>query len=1065
MKDFEEVKDRIKLLSPEQMESFGIVQRARIGYICPVCRDGSGKDGTGMSTKLLDGRQSWYCGKCATAYDNFDLLAAYFGKDVKRDFKEIIELSADLFGFALDNTIARHSEQKPVVPDKFKSFISNANGRLKSFVEKQGGSWRGLSFETLNRYLCGFADCFGMKGEPQLPHFVIPSSFNHCLVRLIGKPDDYPVAKDIKITPKPHWGSKEIFALKLALNDDPIIFLVEGEFDAMSIWQTSGFNVIAISGSALQESMRDQLKHIPTKNFVVLLDNDQTGNDKADLVVSALNFIGHNAVKFSLSDIHKDANDFLQADPKGLSARLKEIYSQAQDIFAKDTALDEFLDLWRETNQNAIIDSPVINDFKAAASFIDDLSPENFSPAFIVDIAVRRKVALLKFYAPQLATKFFSAMNAAQRNAKAKIKELRNQKPPALIPSELQELSDMKIANFENAVNEIVTQIKRNQKDFQKKFIEEQEKRQLEAKRKELLDKQLSTKKIIPDCPVDLFIPESVFFSNGGVGTQSFAKNGDLIQNIATKNPILPVKILREPAKNLTQYEIAIKTKGKWQHVIFDGRTLIDPRKIYELADYGALSKEAKFLTNYFVEMIAANEDNLVEIKAYQQPGWKDKDFKDFAYPTGGDDYIVRRAGFNYQDDFDAQGDAELWKKTYIEACNKGGAIAHVFLGTAFSSPLVAPLRLPNLQCHLYGEPNCGKSGLEILAASAFGNPRELIRTFGATLKNRQAVAAAYNDLPSFLDELETLAGGRKEESSLAKMVYEFFEGKANQANKRDGSARETFKFRGSRVSSAERPLLKASDPQGAFKRLLQLYCKEKLFDDDFASSLHFIPENNFGHFGKGWIDFISSHLTEIKEMYYEFGVLYKRIPKKKKNVEPTLLKTIVTSALSYQYFNVFIGVQNKVDIDAFIKDIDEIISLIPSLDDMDEANRAKDDLQSYVAGHDKFLARENQKPEFDNEYSQSTYECFGKKFDNTEVAILTTKLKTILEDELGYNSADAIIAKWAKKGFLIRDKGHNFRSRITLNGSNIYAYKFKAGVLISKQDDEPFSDSDRLSA
>ena len=332
--NLDEVKQQLKFISAEQMENRGIVQRARhSGHICPFCRDGSGKDGTGISNKMLGNGLSWYCGKCGRAYDNLDLLAAHFGKDIQRDFKEVIELGADLFNIQSYATFTRPVEETPVIPDKYKSFILNANAHLKSFVDSQGGHWRHLTFDTLNRYLCGYADCQGMKVEPSLPHVIIPTSFNQYLARLVGKPDDYHEAKGFKINPKPHHGAKEIFGLKLALNDDPIIFLVEGEIDAMSIWQASGFNVVAICGSALIDKMRDRLKNIGTKNFIVLFDNDETGKAKAPLVVNALTFIGHNAASFSLSDTYKDANDFLAADPVAFADRLKEIYSEAQNFF------------------------------------------------------------------------------------------------------------------------------------------------------------------------------------------------------------------------------------------------------------------------------------------------------------------------------------------------------------------------------------------------------------------------------------------------------------------------------------------------------------------------------------------------------------------------------------------------------------------------------------------------------------------------------------------------------------------------------------------------------------
>ncbi|MBR6713204.1 MAG: toprim domain-containing protein [Selenomonadaceae bacterium] len=356
--NLDEIKQKLKFIPAETMENRGIVQPARhSGHICPFCRDGSGRDGTGISNKMLSNGLSWYCGKCAKAYDNLDLLAAHFGKDIQRDFREVIELGADLFNIYSADFSTRPAVDKEFVPDKYKNFIINANKRLKSFVDRQGGHWRHLTFDTLNRYFCGYADCYGMRGEPSLPHVILPTSFNQYLARLVGKAEDYPEANGIKISPKPHHGPKEIFGLKLALNDDPIIFLVEGEIDAMSIWQASSFNVIAICGSSLNDNMRDQLKHIGSKNFIVLLDNDPTGRDKAPLLVNALTFIGHNAASFSLSDTHKDANDFLAAEPDAFADRLKQIYDDAQKFFVNAVYSSKDSDVTTKNSDNLVYSS------------------------------------------------------------------------------------------------------------------------------------------------------------------------------------------------------------------------------------------------------------------------------------------------------------------------------------------------------------------------------------------------------------------------------------------------------------------------------------------------------------------------------------------------------------------------------------------------------------------------------------------------------------------------------------------------------------------------------------
>lgn len=519
--NLDEIKQKLKFLDAEQLENRGIVHRARTsGYICPFCRDGTGRDGTGMSTKLLSGGQSWYCGKCAKAYDNLDLLAAHFGKDIQRDFREIIELGANLFNLQHVD-ITRQTVVKEVIPDKYKSFITNANARLKSFLKQQGGTWRGLTFETLNRYLCGYAVCYGMRGEPSLPHVIIPTSFNHYLARLVGSPDDYPEANGIKINPKPHHGAKELFGLKLALNDDPIIFLVEGEIDAMTIWQASGFNVIAISGSALQDKMRDRLKHIGAKNFIVLFDNDDTGRDKAPLVVNALNFVGHNVATFILSETYKDANDFLAAAPVAFAERLKQIYSDAQSLFkAKQTRekaqtrdtpetreitaavysqensdvstenhaeldflskqLSSFVDI------HGNIDPKLLPKIQDAQNFIDDLSADTFKPSIAQDISVWNKVAICKFYLPTAAQKFFDVIKKAKNDAKNRIRESEAELTAKLAPEELDELNavvSIDIAGLRRTIDRDVTAIIKAHDEYLKTEKEQRARERYQQKR------------------------------------------------------------------------------------------------------------------------------------------------------------------------------------------------------------------------------------------------------------------------------------------------------------------------------------------------------------------------------------------------------------------------------------------------------------------------------------------------------------------------------------------------------------------------------------------------------
>ena len=573
-------------------------------------------------------------------------------------------------------------------------------------------------------------------------------------------------------------------------------------------------------------------------------------------------------------------------------------------------------------------------------------------------------------------------------------------------------------------------------------------------------EKFVWTQDMLKTCPVNLRLPSNYLFNHKGITlVVPPKKDGDNPKYVcAARTPIIPTKIFREPKQNTFTYEIATLIRGVWRTTEIAGRALADPRAIITLADSGALIDEPKLICRFINAVISLNP-NLNEIKAYDQPGWHDGKF---IYPTGGKDYVVRRPGFNYAEEFATRGNAVTLKNAFLEACQKGGAVARLYFGTTFLATLVQPLNILNAQIQLNSKSGGGKTALVKLAAALFGNPRELIRTFGATEKNRQAVAAAYNDLPNFFDEMETMNGKRAEEQ-LSQMIYSYAEGKGNQAQKRDGTARQAFRFYGSRLMTAERPILKEHDLRGAYKRLVQIRCP-KLFDDQFAADLHFIAENNFGHFGKIWTEFIPARLKEIQEILGGFGKIFAQNPQ---NIEPTQLKTVTSAFVALQYFLICIGAQTAFDDVATARDIKEIITLLPTNAEIDDTTRAIASLSSYVASHEKSFARDETSNETGKPVEIGSWGtvCSGKIFDTGEVIFFPTELKRILEDELHFASAEKLINEWKEQGnILITDKGRTTHT-IRLGGKTPRVFHFRANIISTDKDSAEISYYEELGA
>ena len=444
----------------------------------------------------------------------------------------------------------------------------------------------------------------------------------------------------------------------------------------------------------------------------------------------------------------------------------------------------------------------------------------------------------------------------------------------------------------------------------------------------------------------------------------------------------------------------------------------------------------------------------LFEIKTYKQTGWTNSDCEIFAYPTGGDDYIVRRPGFDYEEIFKPKGDETAWIKKLIEVEKQGGAIAAITIGSALASPLVRPLGLPNIQVHIEGKRGIGKSALPEFAASIYGDPSPgaMTRTFSASLKNRLELASAFCDLPQILDELETLS--KREEENLPQSIYEYSLGIANQAQKRDGTARETKRFSGVRISTGERSILKYNDKGGAYKRILNLRAKS-LFEDSFAFNLHNFCKRNRGLFGKLWISYISRNITVIEKQFDEMCLIIKN---RYVDIDPTQLKSLVISALAYQHFKICIELQEHVNNQELETYLATIIATLPTSAEIDDTTRALESLTSFVAGHEKYFLRNQKDTNGDEMTFTFANETYGKIFDTGEVAFFPTALKKILEDELKFASADKLIAEWRDLNTILKvDKGQTTR-KIRIGKKTYRVYHFRAGILSTDIDSAEIS-------
>lgn len=392
------------------------------GFICPSCGNGSGDDGTGFNLELAPDGKNYigHCFRCNENFDTFKILGLHFGLDPTTDFKKLVEKSADLYGIEIvdERELRRRRKMKPdfknvsdqetefqekqnpppdenscgteetfsaeenknfesegstsadddsspeqlnIEEGKYTRLIQSARLRLPKFVESHGGTWRGLTLETLNRFRVGFLPFFGKLG---LPRVIIPTfSDNHYLARLVISEEER-IRRKIPDTvrEKPHFGTKDVFnfeEFQAATNDDTF-FVTEGEIDAMSICQL-GFKAIALAGSFVSKFQKTQIQSIKARpRIIILFDEDTAGLTNRGTVAKVFKKLGFNTEIASLQlqrtdpityevTRFKDPNDVLQADPKKLADRLQEIFNLTKETFDRKENQQAFEDEVRQT--------------------------------------------------------------------------------------------------------------------------------------------------------------------------------------------------------------------------------------------------------------------------------------------------------------------------------------------------------------------------------------------------------------------------------------------------------------------------------------------------------------------------------------------------------------------------------------------------------------------------------------------------------------------------------------------------------------------------------------------
>lgn len=314
-------------------------------YICPLCGNGTGKDGDGMSIDPhAKNPYTLHCfkGGCGFHGDIIDLYQKEHNCDASTAFAALY----DRFGIIIDAPEATRTATEPRKyewptntpaqaekpaespteaaegkPD-FTAYYKACKDRINDPAALEYLSFRGISPETAAAYWIGYdpaadpASAPGAMGDEYKPHpcprLIIPFDRSHYMGRRIDGGADYK-----KMNSK-QYGDNDAappFNLAALYNDAARpVFITEGAIDALSIIEAGGI-ALATNSAANRQRIIEALKEKKTRSQLILCyDNDDAGKKAAAQLAEGLTELKVPFLQANICGEYKDPNEALTSD-------------------------------------------------------------------------------------------------------------------------------------------------------------------------------------------------------------------------------------------------------------------------------------------------------------------------------------------------------------------------------------------------------------------------------------------------------------------------------------------------------------------------------------------------------------------------------------------------------------------------------------------------------------------------------------------------------------------------------------------------------------------------------
>jgi len=309
--------------------------------------------------------------------------------------------------------------------------------------------------------------------------------------------------------------------------------------------------------------------------------------------------------------------------------------------------------------------------------------------------------------------------------------------------------------------------------------------------------------------------------------------------------------------------------------------TVLDPRALFALlADEHVLvvgTESKKHMSAYMEGFIKKIQNSKPISKAYSQMGWFDEDDGTLGFTLGDTVYhknqppvkVKLTANADITSHIKAVGSKSAWVAS-TRVFNDPTTHAHAFgfLAGAFGAPLMKFTGFPGALVAMVGRSGTGKTLMESLAQSVYGNPERLMMLKDDTKNALIGRLGVYGSLPLTIDEVTNM-----HPLELSELVYRVTQGRDKVRLNRSAVERSvsntwnTIAVVSSNHSIVEKLATFKGDASAEINRVFEFVVPEsKSFNREDATDLYRTLMTNYGNIGPEYV----KHLVDNQEYHHE---------------------------------------------------------------------------------------------------------------------------------------------------------------------------------------------------